>query len=70
MRYDQIELRREKLVERLHLLREFGAKHSAYGNAEILLSRTFRKAKLTQRVAILDAATWLIELIEKLPVVL
>jgi hypothetical protein len=32
-----------------------------------LLTSTFRRASLAQRAAVLEAAAWLIEVLEKLP---
>jgi hypothetical protein len=69
-RYDELERRREQLMARLQLIGEFGTKHAAYGNARALLGRSFRKASVAQRLAVLESASWLIDLLEKLPAVL
>jgi predicted RNA polymerase sigma factor len=65
-RYDQIEAHRAALVARLTALGEAGQRHSGYKRALKLLNDTFRKAKLAQRLAILQAASWLIDVLEKL----
>jgi hypothetical protein len=65
-RYDEIEAHRTALVARLAALGEPGQQHPGYQRAFTLLNDTFRKAKLAQRLAILQAATWLIDLLEKL----
>jgi hypothetical protein len=41
--------------------------HPSASRAQKLLTSTFRKAKLAQRAAILQAAEWLIALIEMTP---
>jgi hypothetical protein len=65
-RYDEIEAHRAALVARLTALSESGQRHPGYKRAFTLLNATFRKAKLAQRLAILEAASWLIDLLEKL----
>lgn len=65
-RYDALEARRTQLVARL---RDLGGKarlHPGYKRALTLLNDTFRKSKLAQRLAVLEAAAWLIDLLEKL----
>jgi hypothetical protein len=68
-RYNNLESQREVLMNRLRLLGRFNAKHPAYANAQALLTRTFRGASVTQRVAILNAASWLLDVLEKLTTV-
>lgn len=63
-RYDELERRRAALIERLNRLGEHGRKHPSSRKAMTLLNQTFRKASIVQRVAILQAADWLIGLIE------
>lgn len=63
-RYDELERRRVALVERLNKLGEHGRGHPSFRKATTLLTRTFRDARLVQRAAILQAADWLISLIE------
>ncbi len=65
-RYDQLEAHRAALVARLTALGEAGQRHPGYKRALKLLNDTFRKAKLAQRLAILQAASWLIDVLEKL----
>ena len=64
-RYDEIEARRAALVARLTSLGEAGQRHLAYRRAMTLLNATFRRAKLAQRLAVLQAAAWLIDVLEK-----
>lgn len=64
-RYDELELRRVALMERLTSLGAKAAAHPAHGRARTLLSTTFRKAKLVQRAAILEAAEWLIAVLDR-----
>ena len=65
-RYDEIESHRAALVARLTSLSEAGQRHPAYRRAFTLLNATFRKSKLPQRLAVLQAAAWLIDILEKL----
>ncbi len=66
-RYDQLESRREALVARLRKLGEGAThQHPGYKRALKLLNDTFRKSKLAQRLAVLEAAAWLIDILEKL----
>jgi hypothetical protein len=65
-RYDEIETRRAALVARLTSLGEAAQRHPAYKRALTLLNATFRRSKLTQRLVILHAAAWLIDVLEKL----
>lgn len=64
-RYNEIEARRSELIARLSTLGENARGHPAYKRSLRLLNDTFRKGKLAQRIAILEAADWLIELLEK-----
>jgi hypothetical protein len=64
-RYDELEAHRAALIERLSALGE-RSPHPAYRRARTLLNATFRKAKLAQRLAVLQAAAWLINVLEKL----
>jgi hypothetical protein len=67
-RYDDLETRRTELVERLRTLGENAKKHPGYNRALKLLNDTFRKSKLAQRLAVLQAAAWLIDILEKLTI--
>ena len=64
-RYDDLEKRREELVARLAALVARGSPHPALGRARTLLNTTFRKASLVQRAAVLEAADWLIMMIDR-----
>lgn len=63
-RYDDVERQRLALIDRLNKLGDHGRTHPSFRKAMTLLTRTFRDAKLVQRAAILQAADWLIRLIE------
>lgn len=65
-RYNEIEARRSELIARLSTLGENARSHPAYKRSLRLLNDTFRKGRLAQRIAILEAADWLIEVLEKL----
>jgi hypothetical protein len=41
-------------------------RHPGYKRALTLLNKTFRKEKLSQRLVVLQAASWLIAVLEKL----
>jgi hypothetical protein len=64
-RYDDLEAKRAELVTRLTTLGEAAHRHPGYKRALKLLNDTFRKSKLTQRLAVLQAAAWLIDILEK-----
>jgi hypothetical protein len=66
-RYDDLEKSRGALVERLERHMKIARAHPSASRAQKLLTSTFRKAKLAQRAAILQAAEWLIALIEMTP---
>ena len=65
-RYEETEAYRAALVVRLTSLGEAGQRHPGYKRAFTLLNVTFRRSKLAQRLAILQAAAWLIDVLEKL----
>ena len=65
-RYDELENRRTELMSRLRALGEGAQRHPGYKRALKLLNDTFRKSKLAQRLAVLQAAAWLIDILEKL----
>jgi hypothetical protein len=52
-------------ARRLEGLGERARTNGGYGRARTLLNTTFRKAKLVQRAAILEAADWLIAIIDR-----
>jgi len=64
-RYDELEAHRATLVARLGALGEASRRHPGYRRALRLLNETFRKEKLAQRLAVLQAAAWLIDVLEK-----
>ena len=64
-RYDALEQRRAELIDRLRALGKTAAAHPAHGRARKLLNTTFRKADLVQRAAILQAAEWLITILDR-----
>ena len=64
-RYDALERRREDLIARLGELGEKARANPAHARARKLLNETFRGASLVQRAAILEAAAWLITLLDR-----
>lgn len=69
-RYDEVESRRGELIERLNNLGGGARAHPGYKRALKLLNETFRKSKLAQRLAVLQAAAWLIDILERLALTL
>jgi hypothetical protein len=65
-RYDELEARRVNLIARLGALAGSAQRHPGYKRALTLLNHTFRKSKLAQRLAVLQAAAWLIDVLERL----
>jgi ribosomal protein L31 len=65
-RYDDLEGRRDELCERLRTLGNKAEEHPAYKGALKLLNNVYRKEKLAQRLAVLQSASWLIDILEKL----
>ena len=64
--YDDLEARRTELCARLRQLGESAQLHPGYKGALKLLNSIYRKQKLAQRLAVLQAAAWLIDVLEKL----
>jgi hypothetical protein len=64
-RYDALEQRREELITRLGALGDKAQANPAHGRARNLLNEKFRSASLVQRAAVLEAAAWLIALLDK-----
>jgi len=64
-RFDELEARRNELMARLAALSERAGPHPAHGRARTLLGTTFRRASLAQRAAVLEAAEWLISLLDR-----
>ena len=69
-RYDDVENRRIELIERLNNLGDGARAHPGHKRALKLLNETFRKSKLAQRLAVLQAAAWLIDILERLALTL
>jgi DNA-binding transcriptional regulator YbjK len=67
-RYEDVEKRRDALLARLNRLETSAQAHPGHKRALKLLNETFRKAKLTQRLAVLQAAAWLIEVLERIAI--
>jgi hypothetical protein len=67
-RYEALERRREQILNRLNRLADEARSHPGHGRARTLLNDKFRKATIVQRVAILQAAEWLIDVLETLTV--
>ena len=65
-RYDEAERRRAVIMQRLAGMNERARAHPAYRRAATLLNQTFRKASVAQRLATLQAAEWLIDVLENL----
>jgi hypothetical protein len=68
-RYDELEAKRLALMARLEMIGGNSQKHPGYRRALTLLNDTFRKSKLAQRLAVLQAASWLIDVLERLSTV-
>jgi predicted RNA polymerase sigma factor len=69
-RYDELEARRADLLARLGRLGENARQHPGYKRALRLLNNIFRKSKLPQRLAVLQAAAWLIDVLEQVTMTL
>ena len=69
-RYEELETQRTELAARLHTLGQGARQHPGYKRALTLLNDTFRKSKLAQRLAVLQAAAWLIDLLERITAVI
>ena len=65
-RYDELEGQRAELSARLQVLGEAARSHPGYKRALKLLNDIYRKEKLAGRLAVLHAAAWLIDILEKL----
>ena len=64
---DSLEVNREALLMRLNNLDPRTKSLPGYRTALSLLNSKFRKASLTARVAVLQSAAFMIEVLEKLP---
>lgn len=66
-RYEAIEKRRDDLLARLSRFDQKARDAGPYKNARKLLDAAFRAAPLAKRLQVLQAAEWLIDLLEILP---
>ena len=64
---DRLEIQREALLQRLAHLGDKAKNQRGYETARRLLNQKFRKATLAARLGILQAATFMIEVLEMLP---
>ena len=64
--YDDLEARRAELCDRLRTLGSKAEEHPAHKGALKLLNTIYRREKLAQRLAVLQSAAWLIDILEKL----
>lgn len=55
-------------MARLQMIGGNSQKHPGHRRALTLLNDTFRKSKLAQRLAVLQAASWLIDVLERLSI--
>jgi hypothetical protein len=67
-RYDDLEAKRRALVSRLEMIGGNAPKHPGYRRALTLLNDTFRRSKLAQRLAVLQAASFLIDVLERVSI--
>ena len=65
-RYDDVELARVAMLQRLAALDAKARAHPGFKRAMTLLNQSFRKASFAQRAAVLAAAEWMIDLLETL----
>jgi hypothetical protein len=64
---ERLEAERESLLRRLGHLDVRAKARPGYRTARTLLNSKFRKSTLSSRVAVLQAAAFMIEILEKLP---
>ncbi|MBX9826633.1 MAG: hypothetical protein K2Y27_16790 [Xanthobacteraceae bacterium] len=64
-RFENLEARREALLARLTTMGDATKQHPGHRRALTLLNASFRRASVAQRAAVLQAAEWLIELLER-----
>ena len=64
--YDELETYRAELCARLRRVGDAAQQHPGHKGAMKLLNTIYRKEKLAQRLAVLQAAAWLIDVLEKL----
>ena len=68
-RYQEIEARRAAMFERLKTLDDEARSHPGYRRVLVLLNERFRSARIAQRMAILQSAEWLIDVLETLTLI-
>jgi hypothetical protein len=69
-RYDELERQRQVLIDRLTLISGETRGHPACKQAFKLLNETYRRSSLAQRLGVLQAASWLLMVIERLSLTL
>ena len=69
IRHDRLEAIREALLLRLDNLDQAAKNSRGYRSTVTLLNQKYRKASLAARLGILQAATFMIEVLEMLPFV-
>jgi len=62
---DKLEAEREALLQRLAFLGENAKTHRGYETARRLLNQKFRKSTLVARLGILQAASFMIDVLER-----
>ena len=65
-RFENLEARREALLARLATLGDSVKQHPGYKRVLTLLNGSFRRASVAQRAAVLQAAEWMIEVLERI----
>jgi hypothetical protein len=65
-RFENLEAKRESLLARLANLGDRVNQHPGHKRALMLLNASFRRAKIAQRASVLQAAEWLIDVLERL----
>jgi hypothetical protein len=65
-RFENLEAKREELLARLTTMGDGAKQHPGYRRALTLLNASFRRASVAQRVAVLQAAEWLIQVLERM----
>jgi hypothetical protein len=64
---DQLEADREALLRRLSHLNSGAKRLPGYRTARVLLNAQFRRANLATRLALLQAAQFMVEVLERIP---
>ena len=64
---DELEARRDLLLERLERLGAHAKAQRGYSSARSLLGTTYRRANVVARVAVLETAQFMISVLEMLP---